>query len=53
MDHTRRCVSTETDEESNGNIDFAIDTPLQCLTIPLTSTNREEGDHLFKTKLDE
>ena len=35
-------------EESNGNKDFFVDTPLQCLVIPLNSTNCD----LFKTKLD-
>ena len=40
-------------EESNENIDFAIDTLPQCLTIPLNSTNCDEGDDLLKTKLDE
>ena len=27
--------------------------PPQCLTIPLNSTNCDEGDDLLKTKLDE
>ena len=40
-------------EESNENIDFAIDAPPQCLNIPLNSTNCDEGDDLLKTKLDE
>ena len=40
-------------EESNENIDFAIDTPPQCLTIPLNYANCDEGDDLLKTKLDE
>ena len=31
-------------EESNENIDFAIDTPPKCLTILLNSTNCDEGD---------
>ena len=35
-------------EESNGNIDIAIDTPPKCLTIPLNSTNCNEGDDLLK-----
>ena len=35
-------------EESNGNIDFSVDTPPQCLAIPLNSTNCD----LFKTKLE-
>ena len=40
-------------EESNENTDFAIDTPPQCLNIPLNSTNYDEGDDLLKTKPDE
>ena len=40
-------------EEPNENIDFVIDTPPQCPTIPLNSTNCDEGDDLLKTKLDE
>ena len=40
-------------EKSNENIDFAIDTPPQCLTIPLNSVNWDEGNDLLKTKLDE
>ena len=40
-------------QESNKNIDFAIDTPPQCLTILLNSTNCRECDDSFKTKLDE
>ena len=39
-------------KESNENIDFAIGTPSQCLTIQLNSTNCDEGDGLFKTNLD-
>ena len=39
-------------EESNENTDFAIDTPPQCLNIPLNSTNYDEGDDLLKTKPD-
>ena len=39
-------------EESNENIDFAIDTPPQCLTIPLNYVNCDEGNDLLKTKLD-
>ena len=38
--------------ESNKNIDFAIDTPLQCLTIQINSTNCAEDDYLLKTNLD-
>ena len=37
----------------NGDIDFAIDTPPQCLTIRLNSSNFYEGDDLVKTELDE
>ena len=33
--------------------DFAIDMPTQGLTIPLNSTNCDQGDDLLKTKLDE
>ena len=40
-------------KESNENIDFTIDTPPQCLTIPLNSTKCDKGDDLLKTKLDE
>ena len=40
-------------EKSNENIDFAIDTPPQCLTIPLNSVNCDEDNDLLKTKLDE
>ena len=40
-------------EESNENIDFAIDTPSQCHIIPLNSTNCDEGDEQLKKKLDE
>ena len=40
-------------EESNENIDFATDTPPNYLTIPLNSTNWDEGNDQFKTKLDE
>ena len=40
-------------EESNENIDFAIDTPPKYLTIPLNSTNWDGGDDLLKTRLDE
>ena len=40
-------------EESNENIDFAIDTPPNCLTISLNSTNWDEGNDQFETKLDE
>ena len=40
-------------EESNKNIDFAIDTPPKCLTIPLSCTNCDDGDDQLKTKLDE
>ena len=40
-------------EESNENIDFAIDTPSQCHIIPLNSTNCDEGDDQLKKKLDE
>ena len=40
-------------EESNENIDFAIDTPSQCSIIPLNSTNCDEGDDQLKKKLDE
>ena len=40
-------------EESNENIDFAIDTPSQCPIIPLNSTNCDEGDDQLKNKLDE
>ena len=39
-------------EESNDNIDFAVDTPPQCLTFPLNSTNCNEDHDLLKTKLD-
>ena len=39
-------------EESNKNIDFAIDTPPQCLTIQINSTNCAEEDYLLKTNLD-
>ena len=35
-------------EESNENIDIAIDTPPKCLAIPLNSTNCNEGDDLLK-----
>ena len=35
-------------EESNENIDFAIDTPSQCPIIPLNSTNCDEGDDQLK-----
>ena len=38
-------------EESNENIDFAIDTPSQCHIIPLNSTNCDEGDDQLKKKL--
>ena len=49
-----RCVSTEINrKKSNGNIDFAIDKPPQCLTFHLNSTNCDKGDDLFKTDLDE
>ena len=37
-------------KESNENIDFVIDMPPQCLTIPLNSTKCDEGDDLLKTK---
>ena len=40
-------------KESIENIDFAVDTPPQCLTIPLNSTNCDKGNGLLKTKLDE
>ena len=40
-------------QESNENIDFAVETPPRCLTIPLNSTKYDESDHLLKTKLDE
>ena len=40
-------------EESNENIDFAIDIPPKCLTIPLNSTNCDEGNDQLITKLDE
>ena len=40
-------------EESNKNLDFAIDTPPQCLTIQINSTNCAEDDYLLKTNLDE
>ena len=40
-------------KESNENIDFTIDTPPQCLTIPLNSTKCDKGHDLLKTKLDE
>ena len=40
-------------EESNKNIDFAIDTLSQCLTAQLNSENYDEGDNLLKTHLDE
>ena len=40
-------------EESDKNIDFAIDTLSQCLTIQLNSENYDEGDNLLKTHLDE
>ena len=40
-------------EGSNENIDFAVDTLLQCLIIPLNSTNCDEGHDILKTKLDE
>ena len=40
-------------DEFNENIDYAIDTPPQCLTMQLNSTNCAEGDDLRKTNLDE
>ena len=40
--------SEENDKESNENIDFAIDTPPQCLTIPLNSRNCGEDNDLPK-----
>ena len=40
-------------EKSNENIDFAIDAPPKCLTIPLSCTNGDEDDDQIKTKLDE
>ena len=40
-------------KESNENIDFTIDTPPQCLTIPLNSMKCDKGHDLLKTKLDE
>ena len=40
-------------QEPNENKDFAIDAPRKYLTIPLNSTNCDEGDDLLKTKLDE
>ena len=40
-------------EESNGNIEFVIDTPPYCLTTPLNSINCDEGNDLLKTKLDD
>ena len=45
--------SRKSTKESSENTDFAIDTPPQCLTIPLNSKNCDEGDDLLKTKLDE
>ena len=50
---TRRWFPRKPTEESNENIDFAIDTPPQCLTVLLNSTNCDEGDVLLITKLDE
>ena len=40
-------------QKSNENTHFAIDAPPQCLTIPLNSTNCDEGNDLLKTNLDE
>ena len=37
-------------KEANANVDFAIDTPEQCPTIPLNSTNYDEGDDLLQIK---
>ena len=34
-------------------LDFDIDRPQQCLTIPLNYTSCDEGDDILKTKLDE
>ena len=39
-------------QESHEKINFAIDTPPQCLTIPLAFTNCNKGNGLFKNKLD-
>ena len=47
------CFTWKLTEESNENIDFAIDTPPQCLTIPLNCTPCDEGNDLLKTKLGE
>ena len=49
----RDAFSQEPTQESNENKDFAIDAPRKYLTIPLNSTNCDEGDDLLKTKLDE
>ena len=49
----RDAFSQKPTQESNENKDFAIDAPRKYLTIPLNSTNCDEGDDLLKTKLDE
>ena len=49
----RDAFSQKPTQESNENKDFAIDAPRKYLTIPLSSTNCDEGDDLLKTKLDE
>ena len=41
-------TSEENYNESNENIDFAIDTPPQCLTVPLNSRNFGEYNDLPK-----
>ena len=40
-------------QESNENTLFVVDGPPQCFTIPLNSTNCDEGNDLLKTNLDE